>query len=126
MHFTYIREIINGCWLTDTLTFTFLENVYHNKKWTGKALLGNEYFNTIEVKDLLEYLNCKNLTLDNFSGLEDYLKENYPEVFLPKQPPTERELIENLVNMVDQCFKGNSELVDWDMYEKAKVYLNLN
>lgn len=121
MQFTYEREG-NDCWLTDTLTF--IKSVYHTKKWTGSWAGVKQDFT--EVKDLLEYLNYNDLTLDNFPGLEDFLKENYPEVFLPKQQPSERELITQLVRMVDQCMAGDPELVDWNMYKQAKLYLDPN
>jgi hypothetical protein len=123
MQFTYEREG-NDCWpLTDTLYF-IKDSVYHTKKWTG-YWAGNKQDFT-EVKDLLKYLDSNNLTLDNFPKLEDYLKENYPEALLSTQPPTERELITQLIKMVDQCMKGDLELVDWNMYKQAKLYLDPN
>ena len=72
----------------------------------------------------LTYFNKVNLDINNFPGLEDYLKKNYPEV-LPSAPITERELISQLVEMLDHFIEGDDN-IDFDAYKKAKLYLDPN
>ena len=97
MQFTYERED-NNSWLTVRLTFT-KEVILVNQQWTG--YYSNYQLDVIEPKELLEILNSQNLLVSNFSGLEDYLKENYPEVLSSKQfIPNYKKLLENLVNLI--------------------------
>ena len=97
MQFTYDRED-NNSWLTVRLTFT-KEVILVNQQWTG--YYSNYQLDVIEPKELLEILNSQNLLVSNFSGLEDYLKENYPEVLSSKQfIPNYKKLLENLVNLI--------------------------
>lgn len=78
MQFTYERKGNDYCWLTDTLTFT-KDIIHHYARWVESLKVGDKQ-SCVKVDKLLDYLNLNRLTLDNFSGLEDYLKENYPEV----------------------------------------------
>jgi hypothetical protein len=97
MQFTYERED-NNSWLTVKLTFT-KEVILITQQWTG--YYSNYQLDVIEPKELLEILNSQNLLVSNFSGLEDYLKENYPEVLSSKQfIPNYKKLLENLVNLI--------------------------
>ena len=97
MQFTYERED-NNSWLTVRLTFT-KEVILITQQWTG--YYSNYQLDVIEPKELLEILNSQNLLVSNFSGLEDYLKENYPEVLSSKQfIPNYKKLLENLVNLI--------------------------
>ena len=97
MQFTYERED-NNSWLTVKLTFT-KEVILITQQWTG--YYSNYQLDVIEPKELLEILNSQNLLVSNFSGLEDYLKENYPEVLFSKQfIPNYKKLLENLVNLI--------------------------
>ena len=97
MQFTYERED-NDSWLTVRLTFT-KEVILITQQWTG--YYSNYQLDVIEPKELLEILNSQNLLVSNFSGLEDYLKENYPEVLSSKQfIPNYKKLLENLVNLI--------------------------
>ena len=97
MQFTYERED-NNSWLTVNLTFT-KEVILITQQWTG--YYSNYQLDVIEPKELLEILNSQNLLVSNFSGLEDYLKENYPEVLSSKQfIPNYKKLLENLVNLI--------------------------
>ena len=97
MQFTYEKED-NDSWLTVNLTFT-KELILVNQQWTG--YYSNYQLDVIEPKELLEILNSQNLLVSNFSGLEDYLKENYPEVLSSKQfIPNYKKLLENLVNLI--------------------------
>jgi hypothetical protein len=120
MQFTYEREG-NDCWLTNKLIFIGSQVlfIFMSKGWQEES---NETEN-VEVSRLLDYLKRKSLSIQNFSGLEDYLKENYPNL-LPNPQLTERELITQLIRMVDQCMAGDPELVDWNMYKQAKLYLD--
>jgi hypothetical protein len=45
---------------------------------------------------------------------------------LPKSELTERELIIELVNIVELFATENSDWVNWDIYRKAKLYLDPN
>jgi len=119
MQFTYERED-NDCWLTDTLNFIGKQFLCTVDVKSSKGNF-NETTN-IEVTSLLSYLKEECLTLDNFPGLEDYLKEYYPEV-LSKLPITERELISQLVEMLDHFIEGDDN-IDFDAYKKAKLYLD--
>ena len=97
MQFTYEKED-NDSWLTVNLTFT-KELILVNQQWTG--YYSNYQLDVIEPKELLEILNSQNLLVSNFSVLEDYLKENYPEVLSFKQfIPNYKKLLENLVNLI--------------------------
>ena len=97
MQFTYERED-NNSWLTVRLTFT-KEVILITQQWTG--YYSNYQLDVIEPKELLEILNSQNLLVSNFSGLEDYLKKNYPEVLSSKQfIPNYKKLLENLVNLI--------------------------
>jgi hypothetical protein len=97
MQFTYEREG-NDSWLTVKLTFT-KKVILITQQWTG--YYSNYQLDVIEPKELLEILNSQNLLVSNFSGLEDYLKENYPEVLSSKQfIPNYKKLLENLVNLI--------------------------
>ena len=97
MQFTYEKED-NDSWLTVRLTFT-KEVILITQQWTG--YYSNYQLDVIEPKELLEILNSQNLLVSNFSGLEDYLKENYPEVLSSKQfIPNYKKLLENLVNLI--------------------------
>ena len=97
MQFTYERED-NNSWLTVRLTFT-KEVILITQQLTG--YYSNYQLDVIEPKELLEILNSQNLLVSNFSGLEDYLKENYPEVLSSKQfIPNYKKLLENLVNLI--------------------------
>ena len=97
MQFTYEKED-NDSWLTVNLTFT-KELILVNQQWTG--YYSNYQLDVIEPKELLEILNSQNLLVSNFSVLEDYLKENYPEVLSSKQfIPNYKKLLENLVNLI--------------------------
>ena len=119
MQFTYEREG-NDCWLTDTLNFIG-KQVLCTVDVKSSRRNFNETTN-IKVTSLLSYLKEECLTLDNFPGLEDYLKEYYSEV-LPKLPITERELISQLVEMLDHFIEGDDN-IDFDAYKKAKLYLD--
>jgi hypothetical protein len=97
MQFTYERED-NNSWLTVRLTFT-KEVILITQQWTG--YYSNYQLDVIKPEELLEILNSQNLLVSNFSGLEDYLKENYPEVLSSKQfIPNYKKLLENLVNLI--------------------------
>lgn len=97
MQFIYEREG-NNCWLTDKLIFE-KSTVIHYQLATGNW--GIEDTSYIKIDNLLNYLKGSNLTLDNFSGLEDYLKENYPEVLLKdSKEPDYKKLLENLVKLI--------------------------
>lgn len=117
--FTYEREG-NDCWLTDTLNFIG-KQVLCTVDVKSSRRNFNETTN-IKVTSLLSYLKEECLTLDNFPGLEDYLKEYYSEV-LPKLPITERELISQLVEMLDHFIEGDDN-IDFDAYKKAMLYLD--
>jgi len=108
MQFTYEREG-NLCWIADYLTFTKKDNVVHYKEYTG-TYEGVETSST-KVNNLLNYLDEQGLTVDNFLGLENYLKENYPEL-LPKSELTEKELIIELVNIVELFATENPDWVN--------------
>ena len=102
MQFTYEREG-NNCWLIDKLIFD--ENtVIHYSRWTGNWA-GKET-NCVEVEDLISCLKLKRLTINNFPGLEDYLKEYYSEV-LPKQQ------FEESQEAIDKYFTGFKILKEW-------------
>ena len=120
MQFTYEREG-NDYWFTVKLTFT-KEVILINQQWTGYH--SDEHSEVLKSSELLSFLDNNNLTIQNFSGLEDYLKENYPEV-LPTQQPTERELISQLVEMLDHFIEGDDN-INFNAYKKAKLYLDPN
>lgn len=117
MQFTYEREG-NDCWLTDTLNFIGKQVLCTVDVKSSKGNF-NETTN-IEVTSLLSYLKEECLTLDNFPGLEDYLKMKFI-----KMKFTERELISQLVEMLDHFIEGDDN-IDFDAYKKAKLYLDPN
>lgn len=117
MQFTYEREG-NDCWLTDTLNFIGKQVLCTVDVKSSKGNF-NETTN-IEVTSLLSYLKEECLTLDNFPGLEDYLKMKFT-----KAQFTERELISQLVEMLDHFIEGDDN-IDFDAYKKAKLYLDPN
>lgn len=129
MQFTYEREG-NLCWLIDKLIFE-KNTVIHYQLATGSWEV--EDASCIKIDKLLNYLKCSNLELCNFPGLKDYLKKNYPNILLsevlPKEEqPTERELIEGLVKLIENCYLDSSYLLGYKYYgkylNKAKDYLN--
>lgn len=103
MEFTYEREG-NDCWLTDTLNFIGKQVLCTVDVKSSKGNF-NETTN-IEVTSLLSYLKEECLTLDNFPGLKDYLKEYYSEV-LPKQQ------FEESQEVIDKYFTGFKILKEW-------------
>lgn len=121
MQFTY-EKAGNDCWLTVKLTFT-KEVILINQQWTGYH--SDEHSEILKPGELLEFLSNNNLLVSNFSGLENYLKENYPEV-LPKQQPSEKELIAGLVNLIESIKIDCPYFVDWTVYKAAKLYLDPN
>lgn len=122
MQFTYEREG-NDCWLTDTLNFIGKQVLCTVDVKSSKGNFNDT--TNIEVTSLLSYLKEECLTLDNFPGLEDYLKEYYFEV-LPKQQFTEKELIKQLIEGI-QKWAADEDGIHYDCleaYVRAKKYIN--
>lgn len=87
-HWNYYTLVIND---NDTV---FLDNSEYSNKNSQCA-----------VKSIVNFLEDKDLNVNNFPGLEDYLKENYPGV-LSKSEPTEvnyKKLLEDLIDDMD-CY----------------------
>ena len=130
MQFTYEREDNNYCWLTDTLTFT-KDIIHHHDRWVGRGSLkvGNKQ-SCVKVDKLLDYLNLNRLTLDNFPGLKDYLKENYPEILFKESKDIDyKKLLENLVRLIESDIDSinhysNSELGKAEEFKAACLALN--
>ena len=126
MQFTYEREG-NNCWYTVKLTFT-KEVILINQQWLGSFI--HEYSEVIKPEELLEILSSRNLLISNFSGLEDYLKENYPEVLFKESKDIDyKKLLENLVRLIESDIDSinhysNSELGKAEEFKAACLALD--
>lgn len=126
MQFTYEREG-NNCWYTVKLTFT-KEVILINQQWLGSVF--DEYSEVIKPEELLEILSSQNLLVSNFSGLEDYLQENYPEVLLEDSKKIDyKKLLENLVRLIESDIDSinhysNSELGKAEEFKAACLALD--